>query len=128
MPCANRSFVTIGSPCAPRLSHRGQINGEFRDLPLVGVLDHQHHPALRIEPLGRKYVQALRRVPPVVLAKRGVLVLDEARLHLLRTRHERRRVEAGEIHLSPSPRPPPAPPGSRAYPRSPSSVPRRPWV
>src|SRR5215467_7945394 len=99
MPCANLSLVTISSPCAPRLPHRCQIYGERRDFPLVGVLDHQHHPALGVDLVGRKFVHALRRVPPVVLAERGALVLHEARLDLLGSRQERRGIEPREIRL-----------------------------
>src|ERR1700730_851102 len=100
IPCANRSFVSIGSPCAPRLAHRGEIHGELRDFLFLGVPHHQHHPALWIDPLGGKGVDALRGVPPVLLADRGALVLDEARLHRLRSRNDLGRVKAGEVALA----------------------------
>src|SRR5215510_8940309 len=97
MPCANRSFVTIGSPYGRALPHRGEIDSELRDFFLVGVLHHQHHASLGIYALRRERINALCGISPIVLPDRRPLILYEARPHGLRSGNDLRCVIAREL-------------------------------
>src|SRR6266852_8972267 len=100
MPCANRSLVTMQSPWAA-LPHGGEINGELRDFPLLGVAHHEGDPALGIEPVGGEDIDASRGVLAVLLAEGGPLVLHEAGLDGEGSRHQRGRIEPGKVDLVP---------------------------
>src|SRR5207253_2195303 len=78
-------------------SHRGEIDREPADVAPVSIPHDQRDPRRPREVPCGEAVDAAGEVPPVVLAHRRPLVLDEGRLDLAVADAQARRVEAREV-------------------------------